>query len=189
MVLVVSGGTLQVTQPPSVAGDPANYIDRPKAPACGACGLHLFVADERNIPRTNQPVSRLSRASLRRGAVSAPVSGREAMENTADSRTSFYGMGLGSVTLAAALSVSPSASLGTVVDGTGGTVALDPPSLARAAACATGTAKGGPHKAHFTSPLCTSPLASSGVSVAPRPPSPPRPSPAPRSSASCAGVA
>jgi len=111
------------------------------------------------------------------------------MENTADSRTTFYGMVMGSATLAAALAVSPSASLGTVVDGTGGTVALAPPSPARAAAGATGTAKGGPHEARFTSPPCTSQLASSGVSVAPRPRSPPRPPPAPQSGASCAGVA
>jgi len=78
MVLVVSGGTLQVAQPPSLAGDPANSIDTAKGPACGACRLHLSVADERNIPRTNQPVSRLSRASLRRGAVRAfpPMSGQ-----------------------------------------------------------------------------------------------------------------
>jgi len=189
MVLVVSGGTLQVAQPPSLAGDPANSIDTAKGPACGACGLHLSVADERNIPRTNQPVSRLSRASLRRGAVSAPVSGREAVENTADSRTTFYGMVMGSATLAAALTVSPSASLGTVVDGTSGIVALAPPSPARTAAGATGTAKGGPHEARFTSPPCTSPLASSGLSVAPHPPSPPRPSPARQSAASCAAVA
>jgi len=71
------------------------------------------------------------------------------MKNTADSRTNFYGMVMGSATLAAALAVSPSASLGTVVDGTGGTVALVPPSPARAAAGASGTAKGGPHVARF----------------------------------------
>jgi len=54
MVLVVSGGTLQVAQPPSLAGDPAKSIDTAKGPACGACGLHLSVADERNTSRNNQ---------------------------------------------------------------------------------------------------------------------------------------